>query len=140
MLSADQVPVNFPHSRMLWPMWVVLIAGSTRLCITCCSPSQPSHHAMVLGAISSDPQRGWIIVSLAPGHHCPGHSGELVGKRDGSDFGRPSCQQRCDPGPILGAMELGIADDGECAGHKQAAQIAVPLFADTAEPGPTSAR
>jgi hypothetical protein len=33
-------------------------------------------------------------------------------------------------------MELGIADDGECAGHEQAAQIAVPLFADTAEPGP----
>ena len=32
-------------------------------------------------------------------------------------------------------MELGIADDGECAGHEQAAQIAVPLFADTAEPG-----
>jgi hypothetical protein len=62
-----------------------------RLCITCCSPSQPSHHAMVLGAISSDPQRGWIIISLAPSHHCPGHSGELVGKRDGGDFGRPSC-------------------------------------------------
>ena len=50
-----------------------------RLCITCCSPSQPSHHAMVRGAISSDPQRGWIIVSLAPSHHGPGHSGELVG-------------------------------------------------------------
>ena len=50
-----------------------------RLCITCCSPSQPSHHAVVRGAISSDPQRGWIIVSLAPGHHGPGHSGELVG-------------------------------------------------------------
>ena len=111
-----------------------------RLCITCCSPSQPLHHAMVLGAISSDPQRGWIIVSLAPGHHCPSHSGELVGKGDGSDFGRPSCQQCCDPGPILGAMELGIADDGECTGHEQAAQIAVPLFADTAEPGPTPAR
>jgi hypothetical protein len=70
-----------------------------RLCITCCSPSQPSHHAMVLGAISSDPQRGWIIVSLAPGHQCPSHSGELVGKGDGSDFDRPSCQQCCDPGP-----------------------------------------
>ena len=84
-----------------------------RLCITCCSPSQPSHHAMVLGAISSDPQRGWIIISLAPSHHCPGHSGELVGKRDGGDFGRPSCQQRCDPGPILGAVDLGIANDGE---------------------------
>ena len=37
-------------------------------------------------------------------------------------------------------MELGIADDGECAGHEQAAQIAVPLFADTAEPGPPPAR
>src|ERR1700719_563597 len=46
-----------------------------RLCITCCSPSQPSHHAMVLGAISSDPQRGRIIVSLTRSHHCPGHSG-----------------------------------------------------------------
>ena len=111
-----------------------------RLCITCCSPSQPSHHAMVLGAISSDPQRGWIIVSLAPGHHCPSHSGELVGKGDGSDFRRPSCQQCCDPGPILGAMELGIADDGECARHEQAARIAVPLFADTAEPGAPPAR
>ena len=96
-----------------------------RLCITCCSPSQPSHHAMVLGAISLDPQPGRIIVSLAPSHHRPGHSGELVGQRDGSDFGWPSCQQRCDPGPILGAMELGIADDSECAGHKQAAQITV---------------
>jgi len=25
-------------------------------------------------------------------------------------------------GPILGAIELGIADDGKCAGHEQAAQ------------------
>jgi hypothetical protein len=35
---------------------------------------------------------------------------------------------------MLGAMDLGIADDGERAGHEQAAQIAVTLFADTAEP------
>ena len=111
-----------------------------RLCITCCSPSQPSHHAMVLGAISLDPQPGRIIVSLAPSHHRPGHSRKLVGQRDGSDFGRPSCQQRCDPRAILGAMELGITDDGECAGHEQAAQIAVPLFADTAKPIPTPTR
>jgi hypothetical protein len=27
-------------------------------------------------------------------------------------------------------MDLGIADDGECTGHEQAAQIAVTLFAD----------
>jgi hypothetical protein len=36
-----------------------------RLCITCCSPSQPSHHARVLGAISLDPQRGRIVVPRA---------------------------------------------------------------------------
>src|SRR5208282_824593 len=140
MLSADQVPVRKTHSTMLWPMWVVLIAGSTGSALRAVRPSQPSHHAMVLGAISSDPEPGRIIVSLAPSHHRPGHSGELVGQRDGSDFGRSSCQQRCDPRAILGATELGIADDGECAGHKQAAQIAVSLFADTAEPGPTPAR
>jgi hypothetical protein len=29
MPSADQVPVNNTHSMMLWPVWVVLIAGST---------------------------------------------------------------------------------------------------------------
>ncbi len=52
-----------------------------RLCITCCSSSQPSHHARVLGAISLDPQRGRIIVPRARSHHCPGHSRELVGKR-----------------------------------------------------------
>ena len=29
MPSADQVPVKSSHSTMLWPKWVVLIAGST---------------------------------------------------------------------------------------------------------------
>ena len=37
---------------------------------------------------------------------------------------------------MFGAMDLGIADDGECASHEQAAQIAVPLFADAAGPVP----
>ena len=97
------------------------------------------------------PVYGWftegfdIIASIghrgsSTSHHCPGHSGELVRKRDSGDFGRPSCQQRCDPGPILGAVDLGIANDGECTGHEQAAQVAIPLFADTAEPIPTPAR
>jgi hypothetical protein len=31
MPSADQVPVNNPHSKMQWHKWVVLIAGSTAL-------------------------------------------------------------------------------------------------------------
>jgi hypothetical protein len=29
-----------------------------------------------------------------------------------------------------------MANDGECAGHEQAAQIAIPLFADTARAYP----
>ena len=35
---------------------------------------------------------------------------------------------------MLAAMDLGIANDGQRAGHEQAAQIAVTLLADTAEP------
>jgi hypothetical protein len=35
---------------------------------------------------------------------------------------------------MLGAMDLGVADNGERTGHKQAAQIAVTLLADTAKP------
>ena len=140
MLSADQVPVTNPHSRMQWPKWVVLIAGSTGSALRAVRPPNlhitPWYSARSRQTLSES----WIIISLAPSHHCPGHSGELVGKRDGGDFGRPSCQQRCDPGPILGAVDLGIANDGECAGHEQAAQIAIPLFADTAEPIPTPAR
>src|SRR6266571_4086021 len=65
MSSADQVPVNFPHSTMLWPMWVVLIAGSTGSALRAVRP--PNFHITpsVFGAISLDLQRGWIIVSRA---------------------------------------------------------------------------
>ena len=41
---------------------------------------------------------------------------------------------------MFGAMDLGVTDDGERAGHEQAAQIAVTLFADTAEPALTPTR
>jgi hypothetical protein len=34
---------------------------------------------------------------------------------------------------MFGAMDLGIADDGERTRGEQAAQIAITLFADTAE-------
>src|SRR5262252_1509035 len=63
-----------------------------RLCFTCCSPSQPSHHAKIRGAISLDLQRRRIIVPRARSHHCPSHSRKLVGKRDRRNFGRPSRQ------------------------------------------------
>src|SRR6516162_7154867 len=91
-----------------------------RLCFTCCSSSQPSHHAGC--------------------RRDPGHAGQLVGKGDRGDFGVSPCQQCCEPGPMLCAMDLGIADHGERAGHEQAPQIAVTLFADTAELIPTSTR
>src|SRR6266851_4565721 len=125
MLSADQVPVNNSHSRMQWPKWVVLIAGSTGSALRAVRPPNLLITPRYFGAISSDPQSGRIIVSLTRSHHRPGHSGELIGKRNGSNFGRPPCQQCDDPRPIFGAVDLGIANDGECAGHEQAAQIAI---------------
>jgi len=70
---------------------------------------------------------------LVPSHHRPSHSGELVGERDGGDLGRTPRQQCGKPGPMLCAMDLGIADDGERTGGEQAAQIAFALFADAAE-------
>src|SRR5580704_12339301 len=75
MPSADQVPIDNPHSTMRGGIWVVLIAGSTGSALR-----------------------------------------------------------------AVGAMDLGIADNGECAGNEQAAQIAIASFADTAEPVFTSAR
>ena len=35
---------------------------------------------------------------------------------------------------MLGAMDLGIADHGQRARREQAAQVAIALFADAAEP------
>ena len=43
-------------------------------------------------------------------------------------------QQGRKPGPMFGAMDLGVADDRKRAGHEQAAQIAVTLLAYIAEP------
>jgi hypothetical protein len=31
----------------------------------------------------------WSLASVTTGHHGPSHSGDLVGKGDGGDFGRP---------------------------------------------------
>jgi hypothetical protein len=42
MPSADQVPVNSAHSTMLWPKWVVLIAGSTGSALRAVRP--PNRH------------------------------------------------------------------------------------------------
>src|SRR5271170_463237 len=133
MPSADQVPVKCPHSTMRWRKWVVLIAESTGSALRAVRPFQPSHHAGCPTRSLSRRKCDGFLIALAPGHHCPCHSGNLVGERDGRDLGGPPRQQRRKPGPMLGAMDLRIADHGECPGREQAAQVAIALLADTAE-------
>ena len=116
---------------MRWPMWAVLTAGSTGSALRAVRPFPTFTSRRVCDG---------FLVSLAPGHHGPGHSRDLVGKRDGHDLCRPPRQQCREPGPVLGAVDPGIADDGERTGHEQTAQIAVTLLADTAEPVLASAR
>ena len=87
-----------------------------------------------LTTVDSRRKRDRFLVSLALDHHGPDHSRDLVGERDSSNLRRPPRQQSREPWPMFGAVDLGIADDGQRTGHEQAAQIAVTLFADTAEP------
>ena len=85
------------------------------------------------GMISLRRERGRFSVLLTSRHHRPCHPGELVGQCDGGDLGGTPRQQRGEPWPMPGAVDLGVANDCECAGRKQTAQIAIALFADTAE-------
>src|SRR5258707_14288934 len=133
MPSTDQVSVNSTHSTLRWPEWVVLIAGSPGSALRAVRPFQPSHHAGCPRRSLSRRECDGFLVALAPGHHCPSHSGHLVAKRDGSNLGGPPRQQRCRPRPMLGTVELRITDHGERAGCEQAAQITIALFADAAE-------
>ena len=77
-----------------------------RLCITCCSSSQPSHHAGCPARSRLCRKRDGFLIVLALGHDRPCHPGDLVGKRDGGDLGVAPRQQCCEPGPVLGAMAL----------------------------------
>ena len=47
---------------------------------------------------------------------------DLVGERDSRNLRRPPRQQGREPWAMLGAMDLGVADNGERTGHKQAAR------------------
>ena len=58
-----------------------------RLCITCCSPSQPSHHAGCPARSRLPRKCDGILISFTLSHHGPGHPRNLVGKRDGGDLG-----------------------------------------------------
>src|SRR5207302_10068369 len=56
------------------------------LCITCCSPSQPSHHAGCPARSRLPRKCDGILTSFTLTHHGPGHPRNLVGKRDGGDL------------------------------------------------------
>src|SRR5271154_5678330 len=134
MPSADQVPTKQLAFKNAMARVGCPDRRIDRLCITCCSPSQPSRHASCPARFRSSRKREGFLVSLAPCHHGPDHSGDLVGERDSRNLGRPPRQQRREPGPMFGAIDLGVTDDRKRAGHKQAAQIAVTLLAYIAEP------
>src|SRR6476620_9709298 len=99
MPSADQVPTKLSHSTMLWARVGCPDRRIDRLCITCCSPSQPSHHAGCPARSRLRRKRDGFLVSLALDHHSPDHSRELVGKAT-TLVGRA----------MLGAMDPGVTD------------------------------
>ena len=78
---------------------------SDRLCITCCSPSQHSHHIGCPMRSRSRRERGGFFVAFAPSHHRPRHPGDLVGERDGRDLGWSARQQRREPPGRRGAFD-----------------------------------
>src|SRR5215469_9458073 len=139
MPSADRVPVKSPHSKMRWHIVGCPDRQIDRLCITCCLPLPTSHHADTRREISRC-QRGWFLVALTLRHHRPGHPGELVRESNRRNLGRPARQQGSEPGPMPGAINLGVADNGERSGGEKAAQIAVTLLADAAKPVLAAAR
>src|SRR5882724_948917 len=59
MPSADQVPINSPHSTMLGGNWVVLIAGSTGSALRAVRP--PNRH------ITPDVRRDLVYAASATG-------------------------------------------------------------------------
>src|ERR1700687_1816922 len=126
MPSADQVPTNNSHSRMRWHKWVVLIAGSTGSALRAVRP--PNRH--ITPAVRRDlvtPQARRGACNARPWPSWPPSAQSCWQVR----WRRPwsaSPQQRREPGPMFGAVNPGIADDGERTGHEQAAQIASPCL------------
>ena len=116
MPSADQVPVKSPHSTMLWHKWVVLIAGSTGSALRAVRP--PNLH------ITPDARRDLVYAASATGslYRSPlaimaqAILAILLASAMAATFvGRRASKCR-EPGPMFGAMDLGVADDSERAG------------------------
>jgi hypothetical protein len=85
---------------MRWHMWVVLIAGSTGSALRAVRPPNLQHHAGCPGRSRLPRKCRGLFVTLALGHHGPGHPRNLVGERDAATLvgRRPSnavSQGRC---------------------------------------------
>ena len=68
-----------------------------RFCITCCRPfptvsSRRCRRDLVQGRLALSGQCDGFPIALALGHHCPGHSSDLVGECDRSDFRRAALE------------------------------------------------
>src|ERR1700691_3200364 len=107
MPSAEQVPTKTSHSTMLWHEWVVLIAGSTGSALRAVRPPNLhitpvvrrdlAYRASATGSLYRSP-----LAIMAQTIR------DFVGKRDGRNLRRPPRQQGRKPGPMFGAMDLGV--------------------------------
>src|SRR3954464_9781158 len=86
------------------------------------------------GVISFMPRARRVLCSARPGHDRPGHPGELVGKSYGRDLGGSPREQRREPRPMPGAMDLRVTDDSQCSSREQAAQVTIAALTNITEP------
>src|ERR1035437_3719919 len=101
MPSADQVPTKSSHSTMLWHKWVVLIAGSTGSALRAVRP--PNLH------ITPVVRRDLVYAASATGS---------LYRSPLTIMAQTIRAILLEPGPMFGAVDLGIADDGERTGHE----------------------
>ena len=105
-----------------------------QFCITCCLPLPTVHLRRSLARTRLycrrrlPRKRDRLLVTLALGHHRPGHPGELIGKRYRRILCWPPLHQRCQPRPMLGAMHFRIFYDCQRADAEERSQIPIPAF------------
>ena len=106
-----------------------------RLCITCCSLSQPSHHAGWPARSRLRRKRDGLPVRSPLAIMAQAIRARLLASAMAATLGGRRADSAVSQGRCLAPWRsCASADDGECTGHEQAAQIAVILFADAAEP------
>src|SRR5262249_8167088 len=106
MPSADQVPIESPHSKMHGGKWVVLIAGSTGSALRAVGP--PNRYVTPGSSARSRLRRecGGLLEAFVSGHHGPSHPGKFIGKRDGSDLGGSPGRRAAAGGCVLPTRSL----------------------------------